>query len=147
MKKFNLICDQEHEFDGWFSDSEAIAAQAAQGFLDCPYCGSLNVRKRLSAPHLSTLKKDERLAPPAPKKPTQKMSEMAVMHMALKQLQKTIKAEFTDVGNHFADEARKIHKGEETPQNIYGQCSDSEREELADEGIEVFAVPWPNDDH
>ena len=65
----------------------------------------------------------------------------------LRQLQRKIKAQYRDVGTEFAAEARKIHYGESAPENIYGQSSDEEREALADEGIDVVAMPWLPPDH
>ena len=65
----------------------------------------------------------------------------------LRQLQRKIKTEYRDVGTEFAAEARKIHYGESAPENIYGQSSDEEREALADEGIDVVAMPWLPPEH
>ena len=65
----------------------------------------------------------------------------------LRQLQRKIKTQYRDVGTEFAAEARKIHYGESTPENIYGQSSDEEREALADEGIDVVAIPWLPPEH
>ena len=46
-----------------------------------------------------------------------------------------------DVGNRFAEEARRIHYGESDAKAIRGQTTPAEREALADEGIEVFTLP------
>ena len=62
MKKFTLGCEHDHEFEGWFADAEAIQQQIGQGLLDCPYCGSTTLEKRLSAPNLSTPKTKARIA-------------------------------------------------------------------------------------
>ena len=56
MKKFALICENEHEFEGWFASSDAVSLQSKKGLIDCPYCGSVNVEKQLAAPNLSTPK-------------------------------------------------------------------------------------------
>ncbi len=65
----------------------------------------------------------------------------------LRQLQRKIKTQYRDVGTEFAAEARKIHYGESAPENIYGQSSHEEREALADEGIDVVAMPWLPPEH
>jgi len=167
MKKFALICDSEHEFEGWFQDADAIKAQAKKGFIDCPYCGSVVVRKQLSAPNLASPKTRSRL-PSAPEnspetsvQPETKQTALAsnaakpaaqiagpdaAMHQAafraaVQQLRKTIETEFTDVGSNFADEARKIHYGEREQANIYGTCTRQETEELLDEGVEITPLP------
>ena len=56
MKKFAHICENEHDFEGWFASSDAVLLQSKKGLIDCPYCGSVNVEKELAAPNLSTLK-------------------------------------------------------------------------------------------
>ncbi len=56
MKKFALICENEHEFEGWFVSSDAVLLQSEKGLIDCPYCSSVKVAKQLAAPNLSTPK-------------------------------------------------------------------------------------------
>jgi len=46
-----------------------------------------------------------------------------------------------DVGNSFAEEARKIHYKESPERSIRGQTTLDEAEALRDEGIEVMAMP------
>jgi len=48
-----------------------------------------------------------------------------------------------DVGERFPEEARRIHYGEVAQRGIRGQASADERAALADEGIEVMALPLP----
>jgi hypothetical protein len=48
-----------------------------------------------------------------------------------------------DVGERFADEARRIHYREAPERGIRGVASPDEARELADEGIEVFSFPIP----
>jgi hypothetical protein len=49
-----------------------------------------------------------------------------------------------DVGNQFADEARKIHYGEAQERNIRGQVSVDESMALLDEGIPVLPLMVPS---
>ena len=65
----------------------------------------------------------------------------------LRQLRQKIIKNCRDVGENFAEEARKIHYGEAEPEGIYGQTSQEEREALKDEGIEIFDMPWVPSDH
>ena len=46
------------------------------------------------------------------------------------------------VGPAFAEEARKIHRGEAEERGIYGETTPDEAETLAEEGIEIHSVPW-----
>lgn len=188
MKKFALMCENRHEFEGWFSDAAAVRVQADNGLIDCPFCGSLQVQKQLSAPNLSTPKTQARInkaridkeaaetpasttgdmansnsgsgaaaVPPAPNpgladspasapalvKPggAAVMAQQAAFRQAIQQLRKKIETEFTDVGDGFAEEARKIHYGEAEHSNIYGTCTKQETEELLDEGVEILPLP------
>ncbi len=65
----------------------------------------------------------------------------------LRQLRQKIIKECRDVGDNFAEEARKIHYGEAEAEGIYGQTTQDEREALKDEGIEIFDMPWAPTDH
>ena len=79
------------------------------------------------------------------------LDEAAVRaHEALKAIQKTwleaarkVIENTEDVGEKFADEARKIHHGDAPERGIRGQASDEEREALKEEGIDVFSMPLP----
>ena len=46
------------------------------------------------------------------------------------------------VGKDFAEEARKIHRGESDRAGIYGEASAADTEALQEEGIEVARIPW-----
>ena len=48
-----------------------------------------------------------------------------------------------DVGERFAEEARRIHYGEAEERGIRGQATPDEAQSLRDEGIEVFTLPLP----
>ena len=48
-----------------------------------------------------------------------------------------------DVGERFAEEARRIHYGESRERNIRGQASREETAELIEEGIGVMPLSLP----
>jgi hypothetical protein len=52
MIRYALACDQNHEFESWFSNSAAYDEQAAKGLVACPLCGSTKVEKALMTPRL-----------------------------------------------------------------------------------------------
>ena len=55
-----------------------------------------------------------------------------------------VMANTEDVGERFADEARKIHYGEAEERGIRGQATPRSRPQaLADEGIAVMPLPMP----
>jgi hypothetical protein len=49
-----------------------------------------------------------------------------------------------DVGERFAEEARRIHYNEAPERAIRGSTSREEASALREEGIEVFALPLPD---
>jgi hypothetical protein len=62
--------------------------------------------------------------------------QAAVMHQMREFVRKT-----ENVGDRFADEARRIHEGESDERPIRGTATQQEREALAEEGIAVVALP------
>lgn len=60
-------------------------------------------------------------------------------------LQKIVHTNFDDVGNHFAEEAKKIHYGEVEERNIRGTATAEEVTELQAEGISAVPFPVPQD--
>ena len=164
MKKFSLGCEYDHEFEGWFADADAIRQQLQAGLLDCPYCGSTNLEKRLSSPNLSTPKTKARItdqqkdildpaAEPmtAPESASTKGSSAALapsmgegaaaVRNAVRALHQKIRTEFTNVGDKFAEEARKIQEGTSQENNIYGTCTAEEHRELSEDGIDILPLP------
>ena len=63
MIKYQLICEKEHEFEGWFQSSDAFSEQCAAGILSCPICETVNVRRALMAPNLASPKTRKTEAP------------------------------------------------------------------------------------
>ena len=161
MIKYQLICDKSHEFEGWFGDSSAFESQQEAGLLPCPVCGSADVRRALMAPNLVSSKTrktdlaeqqpstqpEPQPQPQAPQQASAALPPAAARKMQelmseMRALQTKIREECRDVGNDFAEEARKIHYGEAEPEGIYGQTTVEEREALDEEGIEIMDMPW-----
>ena len=161
MIKYQLICDESHEFEGWFGDSVAFESQQESGFLTCPVCGSADVRRALMAPNLASPKTrktdlaeqqpsaqpEPQPQPQAPQQASAALPPAAARKMQelmseMRALQTKVREECRDVGNDFAEEARKIHYGEVEPEGIYGQATVEEREALDEEGIEIMDMPW-----
>ena len=161
MIKYQLICDKSHEFEGWFGDSAAFESQQESGFLTCPVCGSADVRRALMAPNLASPKTrktdlaeqqpsaqpEPQPQPQAPQQASAALPPAAARKMQelmseMRALQTKIREECRDVGNDFAEEARKIYYGEVEPEGIYGQATAEEREALDEEGIEIMDMPW-----
>lgn len=141
MKVFNLCCDLEHAFEGWFASHEEFDRQIGEGMVQCPVCGSRAITKMLSAPRLNISGAQEPVAPAAAKEPVAMPSE-AAMRAMLAQMARHIIANTEDVGERFPEEARRIHYEEAPKRSIRGVASKDEAAELEDEGIEVMPVPF-----
>lgn len=142
MIRYDLICDKEHAFEGWFSNSAAFDEQAEKGELACPVCNSTKVSKALMAPRVGTKnnrKSGQRAAMAA--------NKQVQMRQFLQAVRTHVEQNSEHVGEKFPDEARKIHYGEADQRNIYGDATVEEVKELRDEGIDVAAVPWPDRDN
>ncbi len=59
------------------------------------------------------------------------------------QLVRQVMTQTEDVGERFAEEARKIHYGETEERGIRGQASREETQALLEEGISVLPLPIP----
>ena len=157
MIHYQLQCSQGHGFDGWFKDSAAFDAQAERGLLECPLCTDTHVTRALMTP---AVPKRERVAlpPPVPAKPKeQAVAEVAeaapVTSVVGQRMPDQIRAMFQRlrteverncdyVGEQFADEALRIHRGEADPRGIYGETTPEQAEALAEEGVDIARIPW-----
>jgi hypothetical protein len=155
MIHYQLRCENGHGFDGWFRDSAAFERQAAAGFVECPSCASTRVERALMAPAIPRKGRPARNAapeaPPAPPKPEAPPAQPvpavagrmpAELRAALAKLRAEVERSCDYVGPAFAEEARKIHRGEVTPRGIYGETSPEEAEALREEGVEFASLPW-----
>jgi hypothetical protein len=156
MIRYDLRCSQAHEFDGWFKDSAAFDKLASNGLLECPVCGGAKVSKRLMTPAVRKAPgvkgrpetpADRRPAapPPAASPPATVAARPpapAQVVAVLQRLRAEVEKHCDYVGRDFAEEARKIHRGESERAGIYGEATDAEAEALEAEGIEVARMPW-----
>lgn len=157
MKVLNLSCIQGHGFEGWFGSEDDYQNQHARGLIECPVCGDKSVSRLPSAPRLNLsgarAPRAELAAAGAPATPAAPSDSAAVqavhvdpraeLQAAWLQAVQQVLKHTEDVGERFAEEARRIHYGETTPRGIRGQASAAERAALADEGIEVLPLPLP----
>lgn len=147
LKVFDLQCDLGHVFEGWFGSADSYESQQSRGLLSCPVCNSSRVSKKLSAPRLNLGHTKEPTAAPA----THGQAGTAVAAPAagqMAQLQaevlrhiRQIVRNTENVGEKFAEEARRMHDGETEERAIRGTATPEEREELAEEGITVMPIP------
>lgn len=157
MIHYQLLCSQQHEFDGWFQSSTAFDKQAKAGFVECPVCGDVRVSRALMAPAVATrealpapVANAAAAAPPAaapvPEAAPPQMAAGGPMPAHIRAMLQRMRAEVEKhcdyVGPAFAEEARRMHRGESDKRGIYGETTPAEAEALADEGIEIARMPW-----
>lgn len=151
MIRYALVCSAAHDFDGWFRSSEDFDAQKARGLVDCPVCGSSAVEKALMAPAVRT--RDGAAAPVAPPAVPAAAAalpavpaalpppEAAEMIARLRELKAKLTAGSENVGDRFAEEARRIHYGETEARAVHGQASPDEARALVEEGVPILPLP------
>ena len=162
MKVLNLHCALGHGFEGWFGSEADFLRQQGQGLITCPLCADATITRLPSAPRLNLSgarapqadteierKPAADVGPaaaspvrPEAQRPPRKMVPAALQAQWLLAVQQVLR-DTEDVGERFPEEARRIHYGESAQRGIRGQASAQERAALADEGIEVMALPVP----
>jgi hypothetical protein len=149
MIKFSLVCQDGHEFEGWFQSGAAYEAQIARKHLVCPHCGSHSIDKAIMAPAVAKSTAQDERAPrderPAAAGPAATPAEMKIppqeLHRLLRQFRQEVHTKAEYVGGKFAEEARRIHFEEAPARGIYGEASPEEARELAEDGIPFLPVP------
>jgi hypothetical protein len=157
MKVYNLACPLNHQFEGWFTSEEDFSSQKERAVLCCPMCDSIEIARMPSAPYIggkvhnhsnSTLDALEKVSQNMPSasdamhlSPEQKALFQEKMQAMMLQVVREIMEKTENVGESFAEEARKIHYRESPERSIRGVTTVDEAAELIDEGIEVFSLP------
>jgi len=146
---YDLVCDADHIFEGWFKNAQDFEEQQSKGWLSCPFCESTSVVKKVAAPKLN--RKSNSL-PVKSESPTvdgsgkhvvsqQNSESYAKLQAMLGQVHDFVDNNFDDVGNRFASQALDIHHGNREQRNIRGTASAQQLKELADEGVKAIPLP------
>ena len=172
---YNLACDRQHPFEGWFASPADFENQRDRGLVECPLCGSNAIERKLHAPRINmgaqqsaaSVAQESRAAKDAKDaKDAKETSAVTVVPEAadagsagsvptdidLGKLREAI-VSFADhvresteyVGEKFADEARAMHYGEKPHKGIRGRADKDTAQALRDEGITFQALPFPVD--
>lgn len=151
MKVLDLGCQFGHVFEGWFASEDDFQSQKARALVQCPLCGDTCIDKRLSAPRLNlgaqkpTVQSATQPAQSAGQAPTEMpAAARQAMQAAWLQMSRQLIAHTEDVGQRFAEEARRMHHGEVALRGIRGQASVEEAVALLEEGIEVLPLALPD---
>ena len=156
MIKYSLVCSHGHEFEGWFSTGDEYDRLEKSGHLTCAVCGDASISKTIMAPSVNSPKK-RRSAPAVvegdtTREPAARPAGDATLASLPPQMRrafveqvrafrKQVTETAEDVGDRFAEEARKIHYGEAEERGIYGQARLEDAVDLAEEGIPVYPLP------
>lgn len=152
MLVLNLGCVQGHRFEGWFGSAQDFESQQTRGLVSCPVCASAEVQRLPSAPRLNVAhlrqQKSSGSAIKPPPGPTAEQGEQSPEAATVNRLQQAalqalrqVMAKTEDVGERFAEEARRMHYGETEERAIRGRASREDALALVDEGIELIALP------
>ncbi|HEY3049079.1 MAG TPA: DUF1178 family protein [Polaromonas sp.] len=167
MKVLNLQCSLQHSFEGWFASEDDFQAQLARGLIECPLCADKGIQKLPSAPRLNlgghptqeaASPNRAQASPPAPSLVSSGDSSAMRRAVAMPDLLaaaspadqaaflkalRHLVANTEDVGERFADEARRMHYGDAEARSIRGQTSAREAVDLLEEGIDVMPLSLP----
>jgi hypothetical protein len=140
MKVLDLKCSQEHRFEGWFASTEEFESQLSRKLVACPICSSTEISRTPSAPRLNL--SSNRSDSNASSAETTQNSNHAMQARALKFMREIIE-KTENVGDRFAEEARRIHYDEVPARNIRGVATREDAHALIEEGIDVMPLPVP----
>ena len=109
MLVVDLHCDQGHAFEGWFASGDELLRQQQAGLLGCPVCGSHAVQRRPSATRLN-VSGAKGAGESVMEPPTQQAVEGQALQAAYLQVVRQVLSQTENVGERFADEARRIRE-------------------------------------
>ena len=140
MIKYNLKCQNNHEFESWFSDSNEFEKIEKKKLLECIYCSSKKIKKSIMAPMVSLI--------------NEKNNEIQKLNKQFKnekekliKLRNYVEKNFEYVGENFSKKIREIYYDKKSNKTIYGTTTLREREELKEEGIDLLSIPWVDKDN
>lgn len=140
MKVLDLQCPDGHRFEGWFASADDFESQLSRKLVECPMCGATHVSRVPSAPRLNLSGASEVQSASAGGPAAQAAAQWQAhaMRVMREVLEKT-----ENVGDRFAEEARRIHYNEAPARNIRGVASAEDAQALVEEGIDVMPLPVP----
>ena len=135
MIKYNLKCENNHEFESWFSSSDEFDNLNKKKLLECIYCSSKSIEKSIMAPMVSLVNDNN-------KELNRLENILKDEKNKLLELRNYVEKNFEFVGDNFSKKVREIYYDKKNNKTIYGTTTQKEREELSDEGIDLLSIPW-----
>jgi hypothetical protein len=138
--QYSLQCAKGHSFDAWFKNAAAYDEQKARGIVSCAVCGDGQVEKAPMAPAVARTDHERRTVAAV-------HPEAAKIREMLRGYRRKVMSEADNVGDRFAEEARKIHFEEVEARGIYGQASQDEIAALIEDGVDFMPLPDVGEDN
>jgi hypothetical protein len=133
MIVYQLHCEAGHDFEGWFRSSEDFVLQQRELLIECPDCGSRDVARSPSAPHIHHSRSRDSLS-------SQLTTVAPGDRLMREKLMDFLRQNFRDVGRDFAETARKMHAREIPQESIRGEASREDYAAMREEGVEIIAL-------
>ena len=140
MIKYNIKCHNNHEFESWFPNSNEFDNLRKKNLLECIFCSSKKIDKSIMSPMVSSLKKNNEDLKTLTK-------ELKNEKNKLLKIRNFVENNFENVGKNFSKKVREIYYDKKSKKTIYGTTTEKEREELKEEGIDLFSIPWVSKDN
>jgi len=137
MIKYILNCNNNHEFESWFSESKEYEKLKKKNLIECIFCKSKDVSKSIMSPNI--VRKNKII------KKKFNYKEFNKIKKDLIKIRKLVEKNFEFVGDKFSREVREIYYDNRKNKNIYGTATLEEKLELEEEGIELANIPWVDD--
>jgi hypothetical protein len=151
MIVYQLGCEHHHSFEGWFRSAEDFDSQAQRGLVQCPVCGTRAVNRLPAGVNLAKSElpaaresRRQRAVERAASQPDGVQHEVVLPQQhseMLKAIKGFLSTHTDNVGNNFADVARRMHFGEEPHRSIRGKVTTQEAIALHEDGVPAWPVP------
>ena len=102
MIKYNLKCDNDHEFESWFSNSKEFDNLKKRKLLECIFCSSKRVNKSIMAPMVSSTNGNSNVI-------KAQNDSLKDEKNKLFQLRKFVETNFEFVGENFSSKVREVY--------------------------------------
>jgi hypothetical protein len=131
----------EHRFEAWFSNSKAYETLHKKKLVECPVCGSHDVRKQIMAPAIRSSEKKAQQPPPQSSHQSSGESPEAALARLAGEVRQQIAQTHDYVGEKFADEARSMFYGEAEHRPVWGEVDPETAKDLIEEGVPAMPIP------
>ena len=140
MIKYNLKCENNHEFESWFSSSDEFDNLSKKKLLECIYCSSTSIEKSIMSPMVSVVNDKKNVF-------NSIENILKDEKNKLLELRSYVEKNFEFVGDNFSKKVREVYYDKKNKKTFYGTTTPEERAELENEGIDLLTIPWVSKDN